>query len=324
MADIPVNANIHRVGGRDILAKDEPRFREYRRQWRENPEQGIVAPAPLFLDIEVTSACNLRCPFCATTYRGGKIKAGMMPAALAYQVIDEAAAAGVYGCKFNYRGEPLLHPVLPSFVARAKRRGMIDVYFNTNAMLLTEEKALALIEAGLDRISVSFEGITKEFYERNRVGADYDTVLRNVDGLQQAKRRLGVTYPALRVQTVRLPGVDLDAYAKFWEGRVDEIAYLDYKEMKERRCGIAADWACPQLWQRLCIWWDGTVVPCNHDDDAHLQLGNANHDRIVACWQQPRLQEVRALHRQGMAHTVAGCDGCYLRDSEIGKLGAKG
>lgn len=319
---IEVNANFHHVSGENILDRTDERFKEYRRKWKQWPETFHVGDFPLFIDVEVTSACNLKCPFCATTYRGSDIAKGFMPFDTLKKIIDEGADNDLYGVKFNIRGEPLVHPEIVRFVEYAKSKGLIDVYFNTNAMLLTEEVSARLIDAGLDRISISFEGFTKEVYERNRVGAKFETVLANIEALQSLKARLGADHPRVRVQTVLLPELadSFDEYKEFWSPRVDEVGMLDYKEMKAKKRGLKYPWACPQIWQRMGIWWDGTIMPCNHDDEAGLAVGNVNEMSIKQAWGSDQLGELRQTHRKGLGHLVEVCDGCYLRDSEILKL----
>ena len=73
---ININANFHHGVGEDILVRNDRNFQEYRQKWREWPQVFRVGEFPLFIDIEVTSACNLKCPFCATTFRGNQIKDG--------------------------------------------------------------------------------------------------------------------------------------------------------------------------------------------------------------------------------------------------------
>lgn len=318
-----VNANFHSVHGQDLfdLYKDE-RYQSYRKKWKEWPENFYAGEFPLFLDIESTSVCNLRCHFCSTTYNNSRIKKGFIDFRLVKKIIDEGADNNLYGVKFNYRGEPLLHPDIDKFVRYAKDKGLIDVYFNTNALRLTVEMAARLIDSGLDRISISIEGFTKETYEKNRVGSNFDTVLRNIEDLNELKEKMGVSHPKIRIQTVLLPETrqTLDEFAAFWGKLSDEIAYLDYKEMKGRKKGVKHDWACPQLWQRMQIWWDGTLVPCNHDDNQKLYLGNVYDVSIKEMWQSGFLNDLRQRHRDGKAHELEACDGCYLRDSEIKKL----
>jgi radical SAM protein with 4Fe4S-binding SPASM domain len=319
---IEANSNFHHIAGENLFNKDDSRFREYRMKWKEWPEKFHAGGFPLFIDIEATSACNLKCTFCATTFRGKAVKKGFISSDAVKRIIDEGINNNLYGIKFNIRGEPLLHPEIHEFVKYAKQKGLIDVYFNTNAMLLTEKIAGKLIDAGLDRLSISFEGITKKIYEKYRVGAEYETVLSNIEKIQSLKEKLRVEHPKIRIQTVMLPEIvsAFEQYKSFWSKIADEVGFLDYKEMKEKKKGIEYPWACPQIWQRMAVWWDGTIFPCNHDDDGLLALGNIREISIKDSWQSAGLNKIRDIHRNGMAHTVSACDGCYLRDSEIAKL----
>lgn len=319
---IKTNSNFHHIAGENLFDKNDSRFLEYREKWKKQPENFHTGEFPLFIDIEATSACNLRCPFCATTFRGKVIKKGFVTFDAVKRIIDEGVSNNLYGVKFNIRGEPLLHPEIHEFVKYAKQRGLIDVYFNSNAMLLTDDIARKLIDAGLDRLSISFEGITKDVYEKYRVGAKYETVLSNIEKIQLLKKKLGVEHPKIRIQTVMLPEIEntFEEYKRFWSKVADEVGFLDYKEMKVKKKGVKYPWACPQIWQRMAVWWDGTILPCNHDDDGVLAFGNIHEVSIKDLWRSLFLNDIRDKHRNGMAHTVPACDGCYLRDSEILKL----
>lgn len=320
---IDVNSNFHHIAGENLFEKKDIRFREYREKWREYPERFHVGKFPLFIDVEVTSECNLKCPFCATTFRSRKIPKGYMSLNTVKRIVDEGSDNNLYGVKFNIRGEPLLHPQIHEFIEYAKQKGFIDVYFNTNAMFLSEEMSWKLIESGLDRLSISFEGYSKEVYEKHRVGSEFEIVLKNIGNLQSLKKKMGVQHPKIRVQTVMLPDLKdtFEEYKKFWSDRADEVGFLDYKEMKIKKRGGQYPWACPQIWQRMAIWWDGTILPCNHDDDGVIAVGNLNEGvTLKQAWNSEKLNNIRDLHKNGMAHKVSACDGCYLRDSEILKL----
>ena len=322
---IEVNSNFHHVAGKNFFKKEDQRFNEYRKRWNEWPKSFYVGEYPIFIDIEVTSACNLKCDFCATTFRGKTIKKGFISFEIIKKIIDEGADNNLFGVKFNIRGEPLLHPQIHEFVKYAKQKNLIDVYFNTNAILLGEDVAKKLIDSGLDRLSISFEGYTKSVYEKYRIGANYEKVLSNIENIQSLKRKLGVEHPKVRIQTVMLPELEetFDEYKKFWAERVDEVGFLDYKEMKIKKRNIKYPWACPQIWQRMAIWWNGTILPCNHDDDGLLVLGNVRTSTIKEVWNSNKLNNIREMHKKGNAHEIQACDGCYLRDSEILKLQEK-
>lgn len=325
------NANFHSVTTRSVFdaRQAEPRFQEYRRRWVEDPASFTAGPFPIHLDIESTGVCNLRCPFCATTTKTwGPDQPGYMALDLFRRIIDEGAEEGLCSIKLSFRGEPTLHPRLPEMVAYAKQRGILDVYFNTNATLLTEALVHRLIDAGLDRISLSFEGITREAYEAYRPGATYDRVVENVKRLRRIRDGRGQGYPQIRIQTVMLPELRplFDQYVEFWRPWADEVAYLDARREGPRddHRGLRADWACPFLWQRMTILWDGTVLPClmhGVTDFSLLALGTVQEYGVKALWQSERAVRYRMLHQGGRAHELEACDRCSFRGMELEKLG---
>jgi len=316
-----INTNYHTLKGQDISELDRGgKYQEYRTKWHENPKNFIVEDFPLFLDVEATSACNLKCPYCAQTH--GDFRKGFISWKLYQRIIDEAASNNCFGIKFHTigRGEPLLHKGLPRMVAYAKFKGLIDVYLNTNGTLLTEGKSKALLDAGLDRISFSVDGHSKETYEGNRVGANYDKV---VEKIAEFRAICAVWHykTKIRIQTVDLPGIDLQKYyGTFWP-LADEVSYIDYKSMHSRVYNLISDWSCPQLWQRLSILWDGTILPCNHDDRLKAKLGTFPEMSISDAWFSETMINMRMGHSYGYAHRIEACDGCFLRTAEVIKEG---
>ena len=332
MANVQPNANFHTASERTVFdIRQDERFREYRRRWQEYPPNFIVGEFPIHLDIESTNACNLRCPFCAVTFKNwGPYRKGFMDLSLFKRIIDEGAENGLCSVKFSLRGEPMLHPKLHEMVRYAKEKGIIDMYFNTNATLLTEDRINHLVDAGLDRISVSFEGITKDVYENNRVGASHEEVLSNIKNLRIIRERRGVPYPQIRVQTVLLPELkeSFPQYVEFWQEIADEVAYLDARRegTNDDHRGLVANWACPFLWQRMAILWDGTLLPClmhGVSDFSLMSLGNVSEVSIREMWLGERINYYREIHKAGQAHKLEACDRCSYRAMELEKLGDK-
>lgn len=320
---IPLYKN---VAGKSLFESDDPVFMEYRKRWREQPLQFRQGDFPLFIDIEVTNACNLRCNFCATTYLDTKRE--LISPEMVYKVLEEGRSNGLYGVKFNDRGEPMLHPNLIDFVKYAKGCGLIDVYFNTNAVLLTEDRAEEIIDSGLDRISISFEGYNAEFYEKRRINAKFEVVVNNVRNLWKMRQKKRAKKPLIRIQSVLLPEINdilneyLDKYKEFWGPYVDEIAVIEYKEESSpslRTKGCAYPWACHQLWQRTVVWCDGKILPCNEDEMGLLSLGDIRSMSIKEAWNSKAMSELRNRHRKGEAHLLPACDRCYLRATQIEK-----
>jgi radical SAM protein with 4Fe4S-binding SPASM domain len=324
MAFVEVNSNFHTIAGKSVLdGRDEPAFREYRKKWLEWPKNFHTGEFPLHLDIEASSICNLNCTFCATSHKLKDFERGTMDFKIYKKIIDEGAGQGLCAIKFNsgMRGEPLINKSLPEMIAYAKQKGIMDVYFNTNAMLLTEGVSEKIIQAGLDRISISFDGTTPEVYEKHRKGASYEKVVKNIENLIKLRESRDSVTPRVRVQTVALPNLDLEEYKKFWGRVADEVAFIDFKDYSEMKTGLVGDWACPYIWQRLMITWEGKIRVCGFDytDDHHL--GNVNKgDSVKDAWRSEEMERIRGLHKKGRSHEIRICNGCSFRTTELLKL----
>ncbi len=327
------NANFHPATPSSVFdVRDELRFKEYRRRWVEAPARFEVGEFPIHLDIESTGVCNLRCPFCATTTENwGPSSPGYMEWGLFQRIVDEGTEYGLCAAKLSFRGEPTLHQRLVEMVEYAKQKGLMDVYFNTNATLLTARLINRLIDAGLDRISISIEGTTKEVYEASRVGAKFEKVKANVERLREIREQRGVKHPRIRIQTVLLPELrdGFPQYVDYWSKYADEVAYLDARaeSPEDDHRGAVADWACPFLWQRMTILWDGTLLPClmhGVSDFSLLSFGNVKQIRIRDAWLSEKACRNRELHRTGRSHELEACDRCSYRAMELGKLAIRG
>ncbi|MGV8124333.1 MAG: radical SAM/SPASM domain-containing protein [Candidatus Xenobiia bacterium LiM19] len=320
MINITPNSNFRSLCGDSHNTSQTEEYKRYRSAWLEYPQKFHLAEFPLNLDIEITSRCNLRCTFCDKLPLLGKDNMGDMDLHIFKKIIDEGASYKLCAVKLSYRGEPLLHKDVVTMVKYAKDRGILDVYFNTNGMLLSECLSEQLIDSGLDRISISIEGTDPLRFEKERIGAKFDKIKRNVERLYTAREQRGVKHPRIRIQTVTLPYIDLQEYCTYWKAYCDEVAAVDYKDETERQRDLVYNWACPQLWQRMTIEWDGTVLPCNNDDDRLLSPGNIKEKTIFDCWHDPAVERIRALHREGKSHQVEDCNGCPWRTAQIEKL----
>jgi radical SAM protein with 4Fe4S-binding SPASM domain len=158
-------------------------------------------PLPSHLQLEITSACNLRCTMCLVSYRAPVNKlAGAMRPELFHRVVDEVPLRRL---TLQGLGEPLLSPYLPQMIALAVARG-ITVGFNSNATLLNRRRAEQLVASGVDWLHVSLDGATAGAYEAVRRGAHFDTVTANLAGLVRVKREAGSATPWIRVVFVAM------------------------------------------------------------------------------------------------------------------------
>jgi radical SAM protein with 4Fe4S-binding SPASM domain len=317
MSVIEINGNFHALKKSGLSPFEMERYQEYRKKWDENPLKRKVDRFPIHLDVEVTASCNLKCPFCITTH--ADFEKGFMDYDLYTAIIDEGSEKGLYSIKLNWRGEPLLHQRIADMIRYAKEKGIIDVFINTNATLMSKGMARNVIEAGIDRIIISFEGYEKKLYESQRVGAKFERTYNNIKTLGKIKNELKRSLPWIRIQTIMIEALKgkVDQYTRFWENIVDEVACIDLKNEVKRIAVDKHEWACPQLWQRLTISWDGRIMPCVNDHFCKMSFGRFSEISLEEAWRDVRLNQMRDLHDKGRAHEIEGCVDCPLRSAQI-------
>ena len=157
---------------------------------------------PSHLQVEITSACNLRCTMCLVSYRPPVNKlAGAMPPELFRRLVGDLP--GLRRITLQGLGEPLLSPFLLDMIGTAVERG-IRVGFNSNATLLHRRRADELVASGVDWLHVSLDGASAATYEKVRGGARFATVVDNLAGLVAAKQAAGSGTPWIRVVFVAM------------------------------------------------------------------------------------------------------------------------
>jgi radical SAM protein with 4Fe4S-binding SPASM domain len=181
-------------------------------------------PLPAHLQLEITSACNLRCVMCLVRYRPPVNKlAGAMTPELFHRIVGDLP--GLTRLTLQGLGEPLLSPHLPAMIGEAVRRG-ITVGFNTNGTLLGRRRADELVASRVDWLHVSLDGAAAATYEAVREGASFGTVVANLAGLVAAKRAAGSGTPWIRVVFVAMRDnvAELPALVRLLAGiGVDEL-----------------------------------------------------------------------------------------------------
>ena len=167
-------------------------------QWKYYPRKKVL-PFPLNIDIEVSSKCQIKCDHCFRQYMDIG-ENDFMPMDMYRKIVDECKREGLFTLKFSMRGEPLLHPDIVEMVRYAKQSGIKEVWINTNGGPITEQLAHGLIKAGIDWITMSFDGLD-EMYESIRKPLKYHESLQKLKLLRRMRDILKAN-TLLNVQTL--------------------------------------------------------------------------------------------------------------------------
>ena len=261
-------------------------------------------PFPRRVSIENTNACNARCTICPREKLTRKIQS--MDMDTFRKLLDDCFRAGARRLSLHNFGEPLLDKHLAEKIFHAREKGMEETFIVTNASLLTAERSRELIQAGLDRLKISFYGVTRKQYEELHVGLDYETTLKNIHDLLEVKRELGGKKPKI---TLRYIGrtADFLRFAKQWfrhrklcsvvPGRLHNYTTgRDYNPTSGvRRPNFMK--SCRYLKRSVVyILVNGDVVPCCYDFNGALVMGNALEEDIADIWNGEKFNDFRAAH----------------------------
>jgi len=195
-------------GGRITLTRDfvERRNIQARTEYWLDERNGEIILHPCLPDIrklyiEPTTVCNLKCRTCIRNIWEDPIRH------MSWTVFENLAAnlKGLPSLKrvvFTGFGEPLTHPELLHMIEGVRRRDLA-VTVGTNGLLLDSQVASELVRLGVDRVMISIDGGKPETFASVR-GAMLTQITDNIQGLNNAKARLGSLYPAVGIEFVAL------------------------------------------------------------------------------------------------------------------------
>jgi MoaA/NifB/PqqE/SkfB family radical SAM enzyme len=257
------------------------------------------APTLLSANLEVTSRCNLRCTFCPTGNGSLRRPARHMEPDLFRRAL-EGAARLEFALLFQW-GEPLLHPAFFDLARAARARGTRTLV-TTNGTLLDDRRVRALLDAGIDRVTVSVDG-DEETHRRVRgipLSATRDAVRRLV-----AARDASGAPTAVDVSMVVAPETEraAQAFRAAWRGLVDRVQAIPLLVRGVRRT------RCREPWRGgLVVLADGRVTVCCVDHDGDLAVGDARTQTLAEIWNGEPMRRLRRAHATGALPPL--CAGC--------------
>ena len=127
---------------------------------------------------EVTRSCNLACVHCRASSVHGPY-AGELTTAQGLSLLDDIAAFSKPVIILT-GGEPLLRADIYEIAAYGNKKGLRMV-LATNGTLVTEEIARKMMDAGIQRVSISIDGMDAQSHDafRNVPGAFHGSAHRH-------------------------------------------------------------------------------------------------------------------------------------------------
>lgn len=140
---------------------------------------------PFGIHICPTTYCNFKCIYCKQASPDMKdFKKQFMDINL-FSLIVEQIKQFPHKLKllnFAWLGEPLLHPQIADMVRIAKEADIAErVEIVSNASMLTPDLSDALVDAGLDRMRISLQGLSEDDYmDVSKYKIDFQEFVENI------------------------------------------------------------------------------------------------------------------------------------------------
>lgn len=201
--------------------------RERARELAPVPENGLCDPfgrRVTYLRLSLTERCNFSCTYCPPMAEAG---AAALPPSLSRSELVGLARAFVSAGVSKVRltgGEPTLHPELTGIVADLAALPNAPILALTTNGLLLPRLARPLRSAGLARVNVSLDSLSRETFAA-MTGRDRLDAVR--EGLEAA---LEAGFERVKVNAVILAGVnegEIEALARLAETAPVDVRFIE-------------------------------------------------------------------------------------------------
>ncbi len=280
---------------------------------------------PIRLWIETSSRCNLECRLCVNKDIDPDLK-GDMDFSLYKKIIDEVKDY-VFDVNLFHRGEPLIHPRIIDMVKYANEN-KIKTRIHTNGTLLDEKLSRELIKSGLNLISFSFDGYSKETYEKNRINATYEDTIGNIITFLKIKKELKSRTPFTIIQVMEfdenLSPEDFQKQKSEFIKKFDTLpldklvirtphnwgGLLEIEGIKKVNRDKSKLIPCTFPWYSLTIFYNGKVYLCPQDFAGEILIGDVNKDSIKDIFNNEFITVIRERFKNKNISDLSPCNSC--------------
>lgn len=294
-------------------------------------ETVIPLATPFIVFVDPASACNFKCTFCPTGHRDMIAETGRFQGAMKYEVfqkiIDDLGEfeKPIKVLRMYKDGEPFLNKRLADMIAYARKSGFCDyIDTTTNGTFLTPERMGPVIEAGLDKINISVDGMTQEQYLRfTGFKFDFDAFVTNVKWLYGNKGDLEI---AIKIPGELITDAQRQEFFDTFGDHCDRIFIENFAPCWpefdiEKHTGVKIEKGiyqqeigstdtCPYIFYGYSVNADGLVSSCFLDWGRKLVIGDVRQQSMKDIWNSDRMNALRLQHLEGRRCENGVCGKC--------------
>jgi pyruvate-formate lyase-activating enzyme len=299
--------------------------------------QTAMLEFPTTVLLDTTNLCNARCPFCPLFVGNHQVDRTVRPATVMDQALYERILTELAGWNrevvivSSSNGEILQDPKFIERMAAVHRIGIGRfIHLLTNGQFLNADASAAILDAGVARIILGFDGASKEVYEAHRVRCDYERVLTNIRGFVEMRRghKAKTSIEIKFVRTTRNEHEVAQAYKMFAEIMDAELDQFhdclahDWSDGDMASTGLYYLDKYPKGARLKTCWYfdtglqiqpDGKIGACCWDYNLTISGGDLGDvkDGVLAAWRSTQHAEF-ARKLENPATTPPKCETCII------------
>lgn len=294
-------------------------------------QEVIPLSTPFVVFVDPASACNFACPFCPTGHpklidETGRFQ-GVMKLPLFKKIIDDLAEfeRPIKVLRMYKDGEPFLNKNLAQMIRYAKDSGRVEyIDTTTNGSLMTPERLAPVLEAGLDKINISVDGMNREQYLKF-TGFDFDFD-RFVDHVKWLDANKGNCEVVIKIPSELITEAQRQEFLDTFGDYCDRIFIENFAPCwpefdVEKHTGIKITQGiyqqpvtptdtCPYIFYSISVNADGLVSSCFLDWGRKLLVGDVGQTSLRSIWHSPEMNALREQHLKGNRAENPVCSQC--------------
>jgi MoaA/NifB/PqqE/SkfB family radical SAM enzyme len=271
------------------------------------------AQRPRYIQLETVTKCNARCEFCPQNEI--MRDPARMPEATWKKIVDDTRGWGITYRPF-LTNEPFVDNRMPEIVRYIKDNDpTATVEFNTNGELVTEKLGAALLEAGVDIMRFSIDGLSRETYEPSRLGVNYDRVMERTQRFLELWDEGGYrdkVFTELRMIEVPENKHEIEAYREFWGPKCSEVLVTQLYQWPwtgQLRDDVVRK-PCLKVLDEMFFYSNGNATICCWDVHERAVIGNVLEQSVQEIWESYAAGCIRATLNDGRRDLIHLCSRC--------------
>ena len=232
-------------------------------------------------------------------------------------IIDQANDLGVGAVTLASRGEPTLHKNLKDMLKYMhNKKNIFEKKINTNATFLNEELCYEIFNNEINNVVISADHYEKEIYEKLRKGSNFEKIVKNVDMLFEIRKKFPNSLTEIRISGLNFyKSIDKKQFYNFWIQRSDHVTIGEVQQRWDtynNKKHPEINDPCEKLWDRMYVWFDGKVNPCDVDYKSYLSYGSVKEYSIKELWNNKIINKIRNEHVSNDRNKINPCNKCGI------------